>query len=251
MSGSRDKSAVIVDSFACADELGLVFPKGKRYQNLNRPTLTAIWNAWLYAGLIAPDGSIWVRFNRLHTILRVGSMARARKLITYHVPDHFIQKRGPDYCLHGRYVILLMDMAIQASGGSRRSDYARFSEKVYRKLRDSPEADKRRGQFHYSMSQAKKKLKKKRIKDLKLTTDELTGESLDPVNSDFSHIRCASIFPKISTESWNGLIVNKGTHAKITTDNVLDENDLLSLCKRQKWTTSWLPEFQKRLELIG
>ena len=102
-----------------------------------------------------------------------------------------------------------MDYNIQNARSLQRENYIRFSELFYRAIRDCSRARELRAEFYEHLNRTIGYLKQRRINQLKIENDELTGEPLHPKSCEFSHIRSVSLFPELSGLLENGLIVNK------------------------------------------
>jgi len=212
-------------------------------QNQYKGTVTAIKNAWENSTSLDNTGQLWIDTDNLHTILRT-SKGNARYIAASISEDSKISYKKKVF-VRGYEIIKLLDKLIQESGPSTKNDYLRYSEKYYAALRDSDKGKLLRANAEKALLEAKKTLKKRRIKTYKIKFDELTGLALDTKNSDFSHIRSFSLFPGLADNINNGLIVNKNTHKIITEKNINDEEELYDLCIEMNWQTSWYDEFKE------
>ena len=212
-------------------------------------TLRAIYNAWIAAAIVDQRGAVWVRASKLHTILRT-TKPNARYLLNDAPKRDIIHlamgKRKTETLVRGTRVGAWVDETIQRPTAARTSKYLGYSEEIYRRVRDHPEVRELRADFLHGMKSAMLRLKKKRIKRLKLTRDELTGSAL-VTTAQFSHIRAVSAYFELADKDWNGVVVNPQTHSLITAADVLDENTLKTICRKHKWNLHWVTEFQKEL----
>lgn len=211
-------------------------------------TTKGIFNAWLNAAVIDARGTIWVRKDKLHVILRT-STANASRRFQY-APDRYKRTAGKTRYLLASYVTGLIDEVIQTAGTHTRSLYAQYSEKVYHHIRDSELAINKRLIHWEHIRKTRSKLKAKRKRRWQIRHDELTGSPLS-TRAEFSHIRSASLYYDIAEQPWNGLLVNKNTHDVITRRNVCDESELYNLCKTQGWYLDWYKPFIQELERYG
>ncbi|MCY1542692.1 hypothetical protein D9M68_784530 [compost metagenome] len=101
------------------------------------------------------------------------------------------------------------------------------------------------------VAEIRSQLKAKRIQQYNIQSDELTGQYLNIRTAEFHHIRRQSINVDLISMIWNGLIVNKDTHALITSRNVSDEYDLISLCQEMGWNESWFHPYQQKILDFG
>lgn len=207
--------------------------------------LKGIYNAWHRAVQVDSYGRLWIDESELHNILR--TTRDQASYFTLSIPDKYKASVGGSIYIQGSEVFRILDSVIQSSGSSKRERYARFSEEIYRTLRDSDKLKTIRYEFYERISSHRKELKKIRIKQLKLKKDELTGETLAIRSSEFSHIRSAKVYLALADKYWNGLIVNKNTHEIITQAGVNDEEQLHDLCIDQGWNTGWYADFVKCL----
>ena len=121
----------------------------------------------------------------------------------------------------------------------------KYSEKIYKAIRDSDTAENIRTTYIKQIQDSRKNLKNKRIRKYKIRKDELTGEKLIKKTAEFSHIRSYALFKDIADDIENGLIVNKETHEIITKRGINDEDELYCLCKELNWDIEWMEKFKK------
>lgn len=217
--------------------------------NLSLKHLQGICNAWHRGVQIDSCGRIWICQSELHNILRT-TKAAARYWLLEISDEYQLECQGETYIL-GSEIYRLLDITIQSAGSIKKEKYASFSEEIYRLIRDSHKLKTIRYEFYEEIESHKKNLKQIRIRELELDADELTGDLLDEINSDFSHIRNAKIYLPLADKYWNGLIVNKETHKIITKANINDEDELYDLCVSEDWSTEWYSTFSQCLEEIN
>jgi hypothetical protein len=207
--------------------------------------LKGICNAWHRGIQIDYCGRIWICQSQLHTILRT-TRAAARYLLLEISDEYQLECQGEIY-IQGSEIYRSLDVTIQSAGCIKKEKYARFSEEIYRLIRDSDKLKTIRYEFYEEIESHKKNLKQIRIRELKLGSDELTGDFLDKIDSDFSHIRNAKMYLPLADRYWNGLVVNKETHKIITKANINDEDELYELCVSEDWNTEWYSTFSQCL----
>lgn len=234
------------------EELGLEFVESKA--GLTKGTLRSIFNAWVAASVIDQRGTVWVKCSGLHTILRT-TKSNARYLVGQASRRDIVEMfgsswlRGTKRCetlVRSTKVCEWVNQFIQNPAGPRRGDYLRYSELVYRLVRDCSLVKEVRAEFLDHLRTTCRGLKHKRRKRLKLERDELTGDPLEGP-AEFSHIRAASLYFELADRDWNGVVVNAPVHKFLTSSAVLDEAGLLAVCKEQKWNTGWREEFMREL----
>jgi hypothetical protein len=230
-----------------ASDLKIEFEELPKY-NLNLRTMKTIYNAWRRAAKIDSVGRIWIKELELHNILRT-TKANARD-IGLEISDKYKTEQARETYIQGSEICRLLDEVVQHNGDTiLRRRYAKFSEEVYRIIRDSDSAELLRCEYWEAVKTIKKKLKHIRIKKLEIANDELDNSPLKK-NSEFSHIRKASIDLVLADKYWNGLIVNKDTHTIITQRNIANEDQLLELCEEYKWNTEWYSVFCESLNSL-
>lgn len=145
-------------------------------------TITEINNAWRNCSFLDDSGHVWVAVDKIHSILRT-SKGNGR----YHIEG--VEESAKKTINNTTYIMgyklgALIDRFIQETGESSKSRYLRYSEELYRAIRDSDTAKKLRLEFAFELSDSRKGLKKARIKTHKIIRDEVTGDSLlrKPVN---------------------------------------------------------------------
>lgn len=214
--------------------------------NLNLTALRGIYNAWLEGAQLDDYGRVWISQSKLHTVLRT-TKENANYIALKINEEDKIEIDGETY-IKGSQIARILDEVIESAGSIKRGQYARYSEKTFKKVRDSASAEMIRAEYYEKVKDLKKNLKEKRIKKLKLETDELTNLLLDKSNSDFSHIRAAQVYLHLADRYWNGVVVNKNTHKIITDRAINDEEQLFDLCKELGWNTGWYDTFCKCLK---
>jgi len=206
--------------------------------------LKSIYNA-LHRGVqVDLSGRLWICESELHTILRT-TKDKARYFLLKISDDCKVEVQGKRY-VKGSEICRLLDEDIQSAGSIKKEMYLRFSDEVYRSMRDCDKLRNLRAEFYEYVQSCKPQLKQKRVQDLKLKADELTGCSLKK-GSEFSHIRSAKVYLHLADRLWNGLVVNKETHDIITKQSINDEDELYELCLEMGWRTDWYEIFIKHL----
>jgi hypothetical protein len=228
-----------------ANELRLPFqPVG----GLSRQHLKAIYNAWQGSAVIDTKGTVWIAKDRIHTILRTHKQNAAYLLRDITAANKCVI--GKQTYIRGTEICQLLDKTIQSAGKIKKEDYLRFSESLYKELRDAPDVKLLRAAHYELTADLRRRLKKERQRSLRIETDELTGKPLK-IHSDFSHIRSVASYFELSSYSWNGLLVNRDTHQLITEHNIHDEEALRTLCVAQGWKTGWYGGYKQVLRGYG
>ena len=217
--------------------------------NATKKVLTELKNSWNNCGFLDDRGQIWIELTKLHSILRTNK-SNANYYAAEIKEENKMYINNKTYII-GYEVVKLMDRFIQnEKSGSTKSMYLQYSEMIYHAIRDCAESQKLRTAYQTMLNENRKKLKLKRIRKYKIKFDELTGESLNKKDSDFSHIRSFAIFKDIGDKIENGLIVNHSTHLQITKAGVNDEEELLKLCKKNSWKTDWYDKYLDFLKTV-
>lgn len=211
-------------------------------------TITEISNAWNSSSFLDDSGHVWVAEDKIHSILRT-SKSNGKYYL------QFIEESAKKTVNNRTYIMgyklgSLIDQFIQETGEGTKGMYLRYSEELYRAIRDSDTAKKLRLEFALELSDCRKGLKKARMKKYKLDKDELTGLKLLKKSCEFSHIRSFAIFPQFGDNVENGLVVNKDIHDVITNAAVNDEEELFSLCVENNWNISWYDRFKEYFQRI-
>lgn len=227
-----------------ASELGVKFEVPSE-TTLSLKHLRGIGNAWFRGAKVDRYGRIWICQSELHNVLRT-TKENARYFLLK-IEEKYQTKLDGKIHIQGSAVSHLLDELIQSAGSFRTAQYARYSEEIYRIIRDSDKAELIRTDYYEVIKECKRKLKRTRITQLKLEHDELTGFPLDKRNSEFSHIRDSKIYLHLADKYWNGLVVNKDIHQIITQRGIKDEEQLLDFCKEEGWKKGWYPDFSKSL----
>ncbi|MPQ45189.1 hypothetical protein [Clostridium tarantellae] len=216
-------------------------------ENTYKSHLTGVAKSWIEHAHIDKRGIIWVDTEKMHTILRT-SKSNAKYILNNVSDKNKIRLKNIIYvCAYeiGR----IIDEAIQSQKSGTKLQYLRYSEKIYKAIRDCDCAENLRNIYCQQLEDNRKTLKKKRINKYKIKFDELTEEVLIKKTAEFSHIRSYALFNELGNEIENGLIVNKETHKLITKEGINDENELLILCNDKGWNINWYEKFKKYFNL--
>lgn len=207
-----------------------------------------ISNAWKDTSIIDYRGWIWVKKDKLHSILRT---TKANiEYIFMQIPDQYKATFGNETYVRGYEVLRLIAKNIEENGTGTKGIYLETSKQYYDSINTCDKAKLLRLEYENQLKQQRKLLKKKRIKAYNIKNDELTNEPLIVRSAEFSHIRSVAMHKVISDSIDNGLIVNKETHSIITSHGINDENELLDLCKDLNWATSWYDIFIENLSKL-
>lgn len=245
MSKKQDNKLVLYKPNIVASKIGEI----QKPKNSSTKTCTEITNAWSESVYYDDKGIIWVDSDRLHSILRT-TKPNAKYEIELISKEYKNNKLVPNKVYIKGYIIeSIIDKNIQKEKVGKRKGYLKYSENVYRDLRDSDEIELKRAEHLALIEEARKKLKSKRIKKYNINYDELTGKSLVRRSAEFAHIRSYAIYKHLANDVENGLIVNKETHKIITANNVNDENELFKLCEEMKWNTDWYTKYRNFFDL--
>jgi hypothetical protein len=226
-----------------AKELSVSFPSLP--SNLDLAAAKSIYNAWMETAVIDNHGEVWLLARRLGEILRT-SKGNAR-YISDSIERQYRSQGAEGTYFHYAEVNRRLSLIITAAGSTRREKYAEFSESIGMAIRSSDRAKLLRAEFYAAVDAGKKKLKSQRMKQLGIQFDELTGVRLLPT-CQFSHIKSCSLFPEVSLQQWNGLIVNRAIHKIITSAEINEEDALHDLCVKQGWQTNWYIPYTERYQ---
>ena len=220
-------------------ENNIPYQKPELPPKLHDRTLTSITNALNAEAYLDEEGRLWLAKEKLHSILRT-TKTNANDLF-----DSFedTQKIENHLFVRAYEVMGIISKEIEEADTLKKGKYLSFSEQCLISIRDSDRARIKRAEFLEEWREKKKNLKKNRIKEHKITLDELTGEKLNIRTAEFSHIRSSSLYKSLSLDIENGLIVNKETHNLITENAICDEKELKFLCEQEGWDISWYDKF--------
>ena len=199
-----------------------------------------ISNAWKYTTVIDNKGLIWVRKDKLHSILR--TRKNNIEYILMEILDKDKATFGGELYIRGCKILEIIAINIEENGVGTKGLYLEVSRMFYDAILLCDKAKVLRLEVDNELKSKRKKLKQMRIKKYNIKYDELTKEPLKN-GSDFSHIRSVAMYKYISDNIENGLIINKETHAIITARGINDEEELLDLCKEMNWDISWYDNF--------
>lgn len=210
--------------------------------------MTEISNAWKNTSIIDYKGWIWVKKDKLHSILR--TTKNNIEYIFMQIPDECKTTFGNETYVRGYEVLKLIAKGIEENGTGTKGVYLETSKQYYDAINTCDKAKLLRLENEIQLKEQRKSLKKKRIKAYNIKLDELTKEPLKVRTAEFSHIRSVALHKVISNSIDNGLIVNKETHNIITSHNINDECELLNLCKQMNWTIDWYDVFIQNLSKL-
>ncbi|MEG0856748.1 MAG: hypothetical protein RSG52_09725 [Terrisporobacter sp.] len=216
-------------------------------ENAKSKVVKEISNAWKNTSVIDYKGWVWIKKDKLHSILR--TRKSNIEYILMQIPDECKATFGKDTYIRGYKVLELIAKNIEENGVGTKGLYLETSRKYYDSINSCDKAKLLRLEYDNQLKDQRKKLKKKRIKIYNIKHDELTKEILKS-GSEFSHIRSVAMHKFISDNVENGLIVNKDTHSLITSKGINDENELLELCKEMNWNISWYDTFLENISKL-
>ncbi len=217
-------------------------------EKANKRTVKAIDNAWKDATVVDNQGLIWVRCDKLHTILRTNK--NNANYIVMKIVNEDIKYIGGQKYARGCSVLYHISRYIEENGDGTKLTYLEISRAYYECISSSDEVKNIRLQYDNAMKGERKKLKKKRMKKYNVVFDELTGEVLEK-DCEFSHIRSVSMFKSLCNIIENGLLVNKDTHRIITEKGLNDEEELRSLCIDMGWNLDWYDTYKANFPEIN
>ena len=203
-------------------------------ENAKSKVVKEISNAWKNTSIIDYKGWVWVKKDRLHSILR--TTKNNTDYIFMQIPDEYKANFGNETYVRGYEVLRLIAKSMEENGTGTKAVYL--------------EAKLLRLEYENQLKTQRKLLKKKRINAYKIKHDELTKEPLKVRTAEFSHIRSVAMYKLISDSIDNGLIVNKNTHSIITSHGINDEIELLDLCKEMNWAVDWYNIYIKNLSKL-
>ncbi len=213
-------------------------------QSLHKSTITKIENAWKRGSVIDRCGVLWIRVDELWIIWRTDK-ATAKELYLQVSKGKYRHDINGYQCLRGCEVIKFIYDRLTSTRLQQR-DGLGFSKNIFDDILENSEVQLIALNANLLIEQTSKSLKKARIKEYHLSSDELT---LEPLGScDFSHIISVKSYPELADQMWNGLVVNKETHRFITAEKITNGDDLLDLCIAKGWSTNWYDDWKHRLE---
>ena len=198
--------------------------------------------AWRDSVLIDEKGWMWIKKDKLHSILRT-SKSNAQFLVMK-MGDEFKRSFNREIYVRGYKILELIAKTIEENGAGSKGINLEASRQFFDTINQCDTVKLQRLEFDYTLKEARKKLKNKRKRKYSIKCDELSGEELKR-EFEFSHIRSFAIYRELSDQIDNGLLVNKETHRLITERGVNEENGLLELCKEQGWNTNWYRSYIK------
>ncbi|MGL5416760.1 MAG: hypothetical protein ACRDAU_13925 [Clostridium sp.] len=212
-------------------------------------TVTQIMNA-CKDSIIDGNSAIYISQEALGKLLRTNSTNKIRKILSeVDESDKLDKERNIeeiDFIIMGE-ILKLINREIGEVKSDKKRLYLRISEKALINMRDSQKIRALLLENDRKYKSELKKLKGNRKKDYAIKSDELTGEKLK-WGAEFSHIRAKSAYPNLALDLRNGLIVNRETHRIITKEKIENEDELLKLCIKMKWKTSWHEKFKNSFE---
>ncbi len=203
---------------------------------------TEIANAWRDSILIDSKGWIWVKKDKLHSILRT-SVPNAN-FIALNIEDEYKRTYDGVIYIRGFKVMEQIIKAQEENGAGTRGVNLEASKQYYEQIHQCDTVKMLRLDYDNQLKIDRSKLKKKRRSTYKITCDELTGQKLK-WGYEFSHIRSYSMFREIANNIDNGLLVNKEVHRQITEYGINNEEELLAFCEENGYKTDWYLKYKK------
>ena len=191
-------------------------------------------------------GNVFIDSKYLDRVLRTKKFV-VREIIQLMSDDEKVYSDGRTFVRLGEVMKFITKRLEKLPSGKTRN-YLLLVEEFLLNIRDSDKFVNIRNEIasDYKLETTKLKNKRKRkLKNdgIKSFLDELTGKKLIR-GSEFSHIRAKSVYPDLSLNIDNGLLVNKETHELITSLMIVTEDELLKLCNEQGWKTRWYKVFK-------
>ncbi|MEO3133782.1 hypothetical protein ABHC40_06240 [Turicibacter sanguinis] len=203
---------------------------------------TEISNAWKNSVLIDGKGWIWVKKEKLHSILR--TTKDNINFIVMKMPDEYKRTYDGKLYIRGFKVMEQIIKSEEENGTGTKGINLKASKQYYEQIHMCDTVKMLRLDYDNQLKSDRSKLKKKRRSTYKITHDELTGEKLK-TNYEFSHIRSYSMFREIANNIDNGLLVNKDIHRQITERGINNEDQLLKFCEEHGYKTDWYLPYKK------
>ncbi|HEY9828807.1 MAG TPA: hypothetical protein V6D19_25590 [Stenomitos sp.] len=213
-------------------------------KTLHKSTLKKIENAWKSGSIIDSYGVLWVRVDKLWIIWRT-DQPTAKELYLQVSKGKYRRYIGGDQYLRGCEVIKFIYDRLSSTRLQQR-DGLGLSKDIFDNILNDPDVQLIALNANLSIEQAKRKLRKERIKLFKITKDELTNSPLN--RCEFSHISSVKSYPELSDQMWNGLIVNKDTHKIITDNDITNGHDLHDFCCDRNWSIDWYSVWKQRID---
>lgn len=245
MANKKESDCTALEVFKCSAN-DFEFSKPDIDEELSSKVCKEIENAWKGSSFLDNKGWIWVREDRLHSILRT-----TKGNALYYIDRLYDKDKmtvGNFTYVRGIEIIKLIYKRVEECGALKTEKYLSLSKKYYDSIRESDKAKVLKGDYIKLLWDTKKRLKKHRIRRYNIDVDELTLENLDIKTAEFSHIRSVAIYPEYSSKIENGLIINKETHKFITSKNINDEEELFELCEDMGWSIAWYDPFKEFFE---
>lgn len=212
--------------------------------------LSSIKNAWKRYAIVDSVGCLWVQKKGIKSILRLGT--NYREFIEFNINEYHKKTiEGKTYIRINAVGDVLIHNISSHQYDIGKRNYSKFSLKLLNKLNEHPFVDNIRENQRQHFLRQRSKLKHNRIKEFGLINDELTGQKLISSSCEFSHIRSVASYPDLALYVWNGLIVNKETHDRITKRGVNNEVSLNEMCNQENWKKTWIGQYRNDIESYG
>lgn len=224
-------------------DISTILPTASK--NQNERTSKSIQNAWgesIY--LDQTVGSLYVKAEKLHTILRTGKKANAQYLVQT-MPEESKKCINNEVYIAAYEIIKILEKRIQETPLKTR-EYLAYSQNIYTNVRELGEIKYEQQKIKETYKEMVKKLKNDRIKKMRIQKDELTGQKLEKKTAEFAHIRSQTMYIELAAHLHNGLIVNRKTHEMITQKDIHHEDQLFDLCIKMQWSTRWYEPYKAR-----
>lgn len=234
----NDNKLIVINSFIN----NITFNMPKKAGELDKVTVKKIKNA-IGVGIVDTKGVIWFDCSKLHTILRVRTKSDAAYLLET-IDNRFKANYNNNTYVRWSSLVSIIAKRIE---DNPKNQYLQLVFNILDEINNSNDIKILQIRAKEIQEKNVKKLKKIRIKELKVGNDELTNEKLKKITAEFSHIRSVNMYPEVSEFIWNGLIVNKGTHSIITSENINNEDQLYDLCYKNGWSIDWYNGYKEKI----
>lgn len=210
--------------------------------------LELLYKTWADGSFIDTRGTVWLDTRSLPVATRVPALV---DLTLFHPSSHETHLRQGRLYLRGSRVCRLLDSIVAGTERDNRENLERIaingevSRELYILVRNCPLAMKRQDSTLEKLNEVRTRLRKQRIRRHALLKDELTGEKLQ--HATFFFVRHPALFPELSENPDNGLMINQTTLETLRRLRPTDENELFRIAHRRRWTRDWYPVFLRQI----
>ncbi|WHP63924.1 hypothetical protein [Vibrio harveyi] len=219
-------------------------------QQLNKGTLTRIKRSFESSVLISSFGELLINVNKLDQLFRTGNSGAesvfVRKGIGKSVsPSKMINVESNYYISVFDFESILSNRIDSSSFvGGKKYQYLCYVKMLLEYLKEHRVYRDVRNLYFSQVEEHRPRLKKERYNMLERKFCEFSGERISNLSDyEFAHIQSVVTNPRNALNVYNGVLIHKDIHRKLTSNQVHDFEGMYEYCERFGFSLIWAEEY--------